>query len=425
MIINLAALRERFAFNPPKLSSQFDEGDPRRLRHLNLEQQKNRARELLREWHSVPDATHPAPTLSDAQYAIAKEHGFTHWAALKAHIEQGKTARNELKNGTPDAPDGNERVLHIRCGSDIQHTLAVAGFNGDFLAFYDPYVHGPVPQTESLEAFLQIRARYISSTLHPDYQQVLDDLRQQYAALDQAHTYEAVYLWFEHDPFDQLILARLLDFFADDERRPNTLKLISISHYPGVKIFNGIGQLPPEALRVLWREFREVTAAQLVLGTRAWSTICAPTPQAMLELITSGTPELPTMAHALQRHLRQLPSVHNGLSLSENLTLQILNEKGGMNAGRLFGWYTNHYEPLSFMGDSGYWQLLQVLATAQHPAIHLDKQGIEPSQWQVALSEAGRQLLAGQADWIALNGIDSWVGGIHLCSRIGNIYRYQ
>lgn len=343
---------------------------------------------------------------------------------LKSHIEQSRIAQRALQSGEPAALDAGQRVLHIRCGTDILHTLTVAGFNGDFLGFYDPYVHGPVPDTESLDEFLKIRAGYISNRLHPDYEGVLSDLRQQYADLEQTRRYEAVYLWLEHDPYDQLILAKLLDFFSDVVLRPHSLKLICVTHYPGVKIFNGIGQLPPEALRVLWREFREVSHAQLILGQHAWAALRSPSPEALLDLIAGGTQELPTLAIALQRHLQQLPSAHNGLNLSENLTLKILDEKGSMNAARLFGWYTNHYEPLTFMGDTGYWQLLEGLATAVHPAIYLEKHADDPRHWQVALSDTGRRLLVDRVDWVELNGIDSWVGGIHLDSRGGKVYRF-
>lgn len=423
MIENLAALRTRFAANPPRLSSRFDESDPRRLKHLSLEQQKKRAKERLRDWKSAAETMQPEPKLSDAQHSIAKEQGFKNWAQMKAHIEQSQIARNALQSGEPGALDGKERALHVRCGTDIQHTLAIAGFSGDFLPFYDPYVHGPVPSTDSLDEFLHIRASYISSDLHPSYEEVIEDLRQQYAALEQARDYDAVYIWLEHDSYDQLILAKLLDFFSDAEHRPANLKLISVTHYPGVKIFNGIGQLPPEALRVLWEEFREVSPAQLTLGQRVWAAIRSLTPHALREVIATGTPELPAMAIALDRHLRQLPSERNGLNLSENLTLQILDQKGSMNAARLFGWYTNHYEPLSFMGDTGYWQLLEDLAKADHPAITLDKQGEKTNQWQVTLSEIGRRLLADEVDWVELNGIDRWVGGIHLNSQRGSVYR--
>lgn len=422
-MINLAAVRAGFGSDPPVLSSQFDSDDPRRLQPLMLEQLETRTKARLQEQNSPAEPEQPLSTLGEAQQVIAKEHGFDSWKQLTVHIEKSEIASKAMLGGTPDALDGNERVLHIRCGTDIQNTLAVAGFNGDFLPFYDPYVHGPVPGIDSLEEFIQVRADYISSGLHPVYDEVVNDLTQQYSALERACKYDAVYLWFEHDSYDQLILAKLLDFFSEAGRCPASLRLISIDHYPGVRIFNGLGQLPPVALRVLWEEFSDVTPEQLVLGQRVWAAICSPEPDALREVIATRTPELPMMAIALERHIRQLPSEHNGLNLSENLTLRILDEKGGMNAARLFGWYTNHYEPLAFMGDTGYWQLLDELANADKPALTLDRQGEMPNQWQVALSDTGRQLLADEVDWVELNGIDRWVGGIQLDSQKGQVHR--
>jgi len=52
-------------------------------------------------------------------------------------------------------------------------------------------------------------------------------------------------------------------------------------------------------------------------------------------------------------------------SLSEQLMLQVLRDKGPLNAARLFGWYTTHYEPLPFLGDTGYWLVIDGLADAR------------------------------------------------------------
>jgi len=423
MIESLASLRAQFATQPPKLSSLFDEDDPRKLKHLSLEQQKKRAKELLHEWRATPPEPGKEPKLSDAQHTIAQGYGFRNWPELKAHSVQAQIARDALKSDEPSALDGNQRALHIRCGNDIQNALAVAGFNGDFLVFADPYVHGPVPEAATLEEFIRIRATYISSDFNPPYEEALKDLTQDYADLEKASGYDAVYLWSEHDSYDQLLVAKLLDFFSDANKRPPVLRMINITHFPGVKIFNGIGQLPPEAMRVLWNAFTEVTPAQLAIGKRAWAAVRSPTPQALQDLVAAGTPELPTMAPALDRHLKQLPSKKNGLNLTENLTLQILDEKGELNAARLFGWYTNHYEPLTFMGDTSYWHVLEDLATIEHPAISLNKQGEKPKQWQVALTATGRDLLVNKVDWLELNLVDHWVGGIHIDTHHGSIFR--
>jgi hypothetical protein len=120
---------------------------------LNLEQQKNRAKDLLRAAKAgdanalsrlaaarrdsvAPHSLDPRPTaakLADAQFVIARELRFASWAKLKAHIAS-MDCQHAAIDGKSPAPDGNLKTLHIRCGHDIQETLVEAGFTGDFLA---------------------------------------------------------------------------------------------------------------------------------------------------------------------------------------------------------------------------------------------------------------------------------------------------
>src|SRR5215467_10130803 len=90
--------------------------------------------------------------------------------------------------------------------------------------------------------------------------------------------------------------------------------------------FIGLGQLPPEALRLLWPRRKPVTPAQLALGNEAWLGLTSDDPRPLAALVRTGTPALPIMAPALHRHLRELPSVENGLRLTEQLVLQSVAE---------------------------------------------------------------------------------------------------
>jgi len=437
MIESLSGLREQ-PLSTHRTNYDFEQNDPRRLHHLSIEQQKKRAKELLKQWCSrQPDALERggrslsarsmADTdklkLSDAQHVIAREHHFKNWADFKAHVEHTRIEHQVIKNGKPVALDADKHTLHIRCGSDIQHALSVAGFVGDFMSFADPYVQGPVPHTDTLEAFIDIRAQFLTDAFNVP--NARERLEQDYAGLASAKDYKRVAIWLEHDSYDQLILARLLDYFSDKANRPEQLQFICVTHFPGVKIFNGIGHLPPEAMRVLWCQFCPVENKHLQLGSRVWQAITSQTPEPLQQIVEQGTEAIPTMAIALRRHLQELPSTHNGLSLTEQLTLQILADKGPMNAARLFGWYTNHYEPLTFMGDTGYWLVIGDLASAAQPAIEIHRQGEKPKDWQVKLTQTGENLLANQADWIDLNGIDRWTGGVRLDSTQGSVWRFD
>jgi hypothetical protein len=127
---------------------------------LNLEQQKNRAKDLLRAAKAAdPEALSrlavvrrdtvgqnslpAAVKLADAQYVIARELRFASWAKLKAHIESMERQRAAIGQRRP-APDGDLKTLHIRCGLDIKETLVDASFVGDFLEHAIPYCLVPV-----------------------------------------------------------------------------------------------------------------------------------------------------------------------------------------------------------------------------------------------------------------------------------------
>lgn len=425
MIVNLAELRQQRLSPPPP---EFDPADPRRRNRLSLEQQKKRAKDLLHAIQSndadaiarfqrhSPEclSAERIPHLHDAQDVIARENGFRKWTGLKAHIDRISVEQQVTIEGRPSALDDGQRTLHIRCGSDIMHDLAVGGFSGDFLSFADPYVLGPVPRTESLEEFVRIRANYLA----PGDPKVFEGLYGDYRDLEKAHEYPIVNIWMEHDSHDQLILARLLHFFSDPSHRPPRLRMINVTHFPGFERFVGLGQLPAQALRLLWDDFEDVTEAQLLLGHRVWNAITSPSPEGLIDIIKAGTEVLSTFGPAIMRHLRELPSAGNGLSLSEQLTLQILLDKGGMTAARLWGWYNERYEPLPFMGDTGYWAVIAALANAEEPALRTvggraGSHEVDPS-CRVELLPFGERLLRNEADWLEAHPPERWIGGVRI-----------
>jgi hypothetical protein len=424
MIVNLAELRQQRTL-PPR--PELDPSHPRRRNPLSLEQQKKRAKDLLRALRSnntnaiarlqrhSPECLsgEGSPRLHDAQQVIACENGFRKWTDLKAHIDRIAVEQQATLKGRPSALDGGDRTLHIRCGTDIMYDLALAGFSGDFLSFADPYVEGPVPRTQSLEEFVRIRANYIDQGDREAFGKFFSS----YLDLERAREYAAVHIWMEHDSYDQLILARLLHFFIDASARPKRLRMINVTHFPGFERFVGLGQLPPQALRLLWEDFEDVTEVQLILGRQVWNAITSPSPEALMEITKAGTPAVPTMGPALARHIRELPSVRNGLSLAEELTLQVLSDKGAMTAARLFGSYMGQ-EALPFMSDTFFWKLLSRLSTSDEPALSVAGGRASPKEVnptsRVEVLPSGERVLRSERDWLKTNPAERWVGGVRI-----------
>jgi hypothetical protein len=283
---------------------------------LNFEQQGKRAKELLKAARAgKPEALarfRSPPMLAEAQYLIARELRFDNWASLKRHIAKMTFEREAMK---ASVPDGDLRTLHVRCGHDLQRSLKEGGFGGGYYIDIYPYLIGPVREGEGS---LEQRARHIvdcyGDQFDPplEYEGQLRALQDGERALHDSADYTRVVLWFEHDVTDQLSLIHLLGHYAR-HRRPARLELVNIADFPGARRFTGLGELPPEALRMLWKTRKVVSAAQLRLGLEAWRALANPDPRPLAAIMRSDTPALPLLAPALHRHLRELPSIVNGV----------------------------------------------------------------------------------------------------------------
>jgi len=397
---------------------------------LNLEQQKKRAKDLLRAAKDADDSDHTSALarvtlqgidpvtlkLADAQFVIARELRFPGWTKLKEHVQSLDRQRAAIDARGP-APDADLKTLHIRCGSDIQQTLDEAGFSGDFLEHAVPYCLGPVTRGPDRHALM---AKFLVSAF-PDAKGGLEyesELRALAGGEEHLHrsadNYERVVIWTEHDSWDQLVLLRLLSHYAN-AKRPRVLELIAVDEFPGGERFRGIGQLPAEVLRLIWFGRKPITPAQLALGHEGWLALSQEDPRDLAALMRSGTPALPMMAPALHRHLRELPSVENGLRLTEQLVLQIVSE-GSTTLNRVFQVLNQEREPLPWLGDLGLRDVVDNLLKATEPPMTrvLPPSGVRDFRQQLTITSAGLELLRGERDWHTLQPPPRWVGGVNV-----------
>lgn len=393
---------------------------------LNLEQQRKRAKELHRDLLAGDEpaagrlaAHHPKGTqlappkarLADAQLVLARENGFPSWPRLKSHIAMLDQTRSAMER--PNARPDTERTLHIRCGSDIVGALRRAGFVGHFHEFADPFCQGPVRDLPR-PAFIAERASFVAQAYGIYPQTALARLEDEYAGLTRLDDHDEVVLWFEHDSYDQLILAFLL------AELPATLNLslICADRAPGVRDFIGLGQLAPEVIRLLWERRVVVERAHHELGAVVWRALRAPSPEA-LQVIAARTPAVPPMAGALQRQLRELPALENGLSLTEQIALDLLAD-GPLSGRTLFARLTREREPLPFLGDAMFWSVLRALAAEPDPLILAPPTDHHEASWaerKVTLTPLGDAVRRGLEDRLAREAPVRWVGGIEIAPR--------
>lgn len=417
---------------------------PRGAFRIDIDRQRKRAKALQRALRSAdPDAlarlgAHhpkasgpgaPPPRLADAQLVVARELGLPSWPRLKAHAEAMERAGRAISGGAA-APDGDVPTLHLRCGGDIRATLRDAGFAGDFLEHSNPYCQGPLPAGADLVA---VRARFVAeaygAVMGLTEAAALERLRAEEDALARAGLdHPRVVLWMEHDSYDQLVLARCLARFAE-AGAPPALELVSVNHFPGSERFVGLGQLPAEALRLLWARRRPLSRADLDHGRRAWDALRAEDPRPLAEIARRAAPGLPDLGPALLRHLRELPWTSDGLSLTERLVLGILAE-GRQTVGRVFSRLTRGVEPMPWLGDVMLLPIVEAMARARVPALAFADappdlpSGTPWAERPLDLTEAGGAVLAGGVDWLSLGPPERWVGGVRVAPG-GPVWRWD
>jgi hypothetical protein len=401
--------------------------DPYAAFRLNLDQQRKRAKDLLRGVRAgdsaarrrLADALAPhapdvaAVKLSDAQFAIARELRFASWRDLRAHVTTQTAARAAIAQ-RGRAIDADVPTLHIRCGSDIKRELEAARFTGDFLELWDSFPVGPVTQDPY---WIAQRARFhADSSRRPDldYDLFLAELTDADLRLAaSADRYERVVIWSEHDSHDQLSLIRCLAHYART-RPPRVLELISVNHFPGSRRFIGLGQLPPEAMWLIWNRRAVIDGERLSLGAAAWAALTSDDPRALAAIVGTRTPALPHLGPALHRHLRELPASATGLSLTQSQLLQILSREPA-TIGEMWRISQEELEPLPFLGDTMFLHTLDAMGRATPPVYErsvLDPE--RPFSDRLAITQTGRDVLRGKTDWLSLRPPVRWVGGVRI-----------
>ncbi len=403
----------------PKLSLEFIRKRAKRL----LKQIQNQDQEAL-AWfiqycpkpfrHYSSQADHKGTSdvgnikLSDVQWSIAHEYGMSSWPALVGHVNALEDHRRAIASVAQ--PLDTPNTLHLRCGSDIREGLQQAGFVGEFFEFSDPYCQGPVPA----ENLIATRIDFISRSYGLPKDETSVRLHREYSYLQTLwNDYENVVLWFEHDSYDQLILAHVLAHMP--EEAASKCRLICIDRFPAVKRFNGLGVLDPESLRLLWHRREHISRKVLSSASRIWQALTAPAPSGLSLLAQEPLAELPHMQGALIRHLQELPSLKNGLSLTQLLALEAVRE-GAQTGGDIFRQLVLETEPRVFLGDLMFFAELNLLVKAARPPLEVltsNQQQPWPKR-RVTLTEDGEKLLAGELDWSECGAAERWVGGVRL-----------
>ena len=283
-------------------------------------------------------------------------------------------------------------MIHIHNGDVVAVHAKRVGVPGDHVSFRECLIAGPVQPGDN---WIESRARFLASAYGDDLLRVSNRLFEQEQTIAASSTADEIVLWFEHDLFCLIHFIYLL------QRLPVGRTSIVWHDQP-------LGNVEADDLLRLFNRRRPATREMVALSRETWQAYVAPDPTALNPLIVGSASEFPFLRDGLALHLARFPAVRNGLGVIEQRILEFIAD-GANDFKTLFNrfWLS---QPRFGLGDSEVLRQIHGLAGRTYPLITLTE-GSEQAVFTI--TEVGERVLAGTDD-IELNGIDMWLGGVHL-----------
>jgi hypothetical protein len=291
--------------------------------------------------------------------------------------------------------------LHVTNGDALVSAIERAAPDGVVLPWRDVLHEGPVPGGLSEAELRTERVLFLAREGWGDGVVLLDAFERRDRTLAAGAAAGEVSLWFEDDLFDQLQLIQVLAM---------------LSARVGDDVAQRLVRVPRSGLNGHLDEL-SIGAAERQVARRAWAAFRSSDPRLLPAL---DTPGLPDLGLALNRLVEELPWTTDGLARSERQALQAVAD-GADNPLDVFR-ATQAMEDRPFLGDHWLWMALHRLGAGPAPLVEAPiaptaEISIEFVEQNYALTDQGAEVLAGRADHAALNGIDRWLGGVHLSGR--------
>ena len=295
-------------------------------------------------------------------------------------------------------------MLHITNGGATQQPLEQAGVAGTIRSWDDVLHEGPTPLASG-EEWARTRVRYLASAGYGDEEEMFRDWHEQGDPLELARDHDEVVFWFEHDLHCQLLLIHHLWWLS--RHRPSSTRLSIVM---GAE---HLGLLKPADFPSRFAARRAIADEEIAAGAAAWAAFCGDDPRRLEPFAREAGP-LAHLPPAMRRMLEELPDARTGLGRSERQILGVLSE-GERSPGQAFVECAKLEEDV-WMGDWSFWTIVKRLADGPRRLVDADVSRVEDRfpEGTLAITDAGRQVLGGRADYLALNAPSRWIGGTFL-----------
>ncbi len=305
-------------------------------------------------------------------------------------------------------------MMHLALGDSAGHPLNGACHPDEVLIVPDCLSCGPVGPIEltTLQQFFEARSRYwcgLVGLLDPWPTASLSQ------ALRRACDSHAVTLWIGAGAAEQLFAAFFCALARSAPRCPQ------VRFVPFHRLATGDGSmarvratsaLTPAQLMVAPTAI-QVQPAQLATLASVWDAWVSPSPERFVALTAKRSLGPVVSWDSLRSLLGRYPAQDSGLSAWDHALLWCIHTQGP-NLQRVVG-HALREDTDDLVGDRWLSSRVERMSSgSRNPLVVFEAVPKETRTASVALTPAGKQVLDGTANALSINGVDDWIGGVHL-----------
>lgn len=319
--------------------------------------------------------------------------------------------------------------LHVTMQKSVRAGLEFLGNPESVLVMEDCFSFGPLlPIGNPQESLARIEYWHsLSKTILPKF----DYSRPSLPDLKRLCLSKQILIWVGPSLDEQLFFAW---FVA-------TLRCIGIMHYNVYVINIGEDYATGKAISSLSMLSTAGAKAALIHGrhlltsvefesiSNLWLALTEASPDRFIRLLehrNSSSLLIATIQERLELLLQRYPSIKNGLNMIDNHVLRYCNEFGPRAVPVVAQYIFDHQDDYDRVGDVTFHLRILSLASRKlkYPLLEIDGDPNKIRSFSAKLTNAGHAVLAEEANCVKLNGINDWIGGVHLEFPPGPIWYY-
>ena len=213
---------------------------------------------------------------------------------------------------------------------------------------------------------------------------------------------------------DQLLLAWVVFLFDRLDLGLSKLAIVQFEKLGSRWDVLSIGELSPEDIHNYQPAPRQLDPEEAEELRRLWKVYTSDDPAALSRYVAGSSPLL-IAQRAVSELIYRYPDIRSGLGVWDECLLRHTLDKGPA-AMRVIG-HTLASRSLDWEGDMHLFHRLLGMAAGRSPLISLTGSRKTMRGCEVTLTSFGQDVLAGNANTVHENGIDDWIGGVHLSAE--------